>query len=185
MQLSQSDIPFKLSPSGFGYLGVSIARSFKSLYSENFFPLLAEIKADFQKWGSLPLSLIGRINTVKMNILPKFLILFQCLPIFLPNFFFFKTIDLIIFLWNGKTPRVRQKVLQNCKFYGRFSLPNFQFYYWAANITKIMLCFRCHYSKTRLAQIFPNMADVCDRCGGSPCNLTHMFFSCPALTNFW
>lgn len=36
--------------------------------------------------------------------------------------------------------------------------------------------FRCHYSKTRLAQIFPNVVDVCDRCGGSPCNLTHMFF---------
>ena len=52
---------------------------------------------------------------------------------------FFKTIDSIIcyFLWNGKTPRVRQKVLQNCKFYGGLSLPNFQFYYWAANITKI------------------------------------------------
>lgn len=54
--------------------------------------------------------------------------------------FFFKTVDLIIchFLWNGKTPRVRQKVLQNCKFYGGFSLPNFLFYYWAANITKII-----------------------------------------------
>ena len=49
MQLSQSDIPFKLCPSGIRYLGVSIARSFESLYSENFLPLLAEIKADFQE----------------------------------------------------------------------------------------------------------------------------------------
>lgn len=87
MQLPQSDIPFKFCPSGFRYLGVCIARSFKSLYSENFSPLLAEIKADFQKWGSLPLSLIGKINTVKMNVLPKFLFLFQCLSIFLPKVF--------------------------------------------------------------------------------------------------
>lgn len=404
MQLSQSDIPFKLSTSGFRYLGVNIARSFQALYSENFSPLLAEIKTDFQKWGSLPLSLIGRINTVKMSVLPKFLFLFQCLPIFLAKSFF-KTVDSIIchFLWNGKTPRVKQKILQNCKFYGGLSVPNFQFYYWAVNITKIILwsksidvpwyqleaqscspvslsalltgpmaanpsgltcnpvvnatlkiwfqfrkqfkftaptaltpllrnpvfkptftdptfslwhdkglkcfedfyrvgtfcsfadlvtefslppshlfryfqvrncakslftnfphlppkqpwgellqfnplqrsliskvyssiqayddhlpiktretwerelglvfdedwwesalkvihkisicarltliqfkvVFRCHYSKSRLAQIFPDVVDVCDRCGGTPCNLTHMFFSCPALSNFW
>ena len=88
MQLSQSDIPFKLSPSGFRYLGVSIARSFKSLYSEKLSPLLAQIKTDFQRWGSLPLSLIGRINTVKMSVLPKFIFIFQCLPIFLPKSFF-------------------------------------------------------------------------------------------------
>lgn len=25
----------------------------------------------------------------------------------------------------------------------------------------------------------------CRGCRGSPCNLKHMFFSCPALTNFW
>ena len=42
--------------------------------------------------------------------------------------------------------------------------------------------FRCHYLRTKLAQIFPNMVDVG---GGSSCNLTHMFFSCQALTNFW
>lgn len=37
---------------------------------------------------------------------------------------------------------------------------------------------------TRLAQLFPNTLDVCDRCGGSPCHLMHRFFFCPALTNF-
>ena len=75
-----------------------------------------------------------------MNVLPKFLFLFQCLPIFLPKSFF-KTVHSIIchFLWNGKIPRVRQKVLQNWKFYGGLSLPNFQFYYWAANIARILL----------------------------------------------
>lgn len=131
MQLSQSDILFKLSPSGFKYLGVHVARSYKSLYAANFSPLLTEIR-----WGSLPLSLIGRINVVKMNVLPKFLFLFQCLPIFLSKVFFFKSIDSVIchFLW--KTPRVGLKVLQNCKFDGGLSLPNFRVYYWATNITK-------------------------------------------------
>lgn len=137
LQLSQSDIPFKLSPSGFKYLGVHVARSYKSLYGVNFSPLLTEIKADFQRWGSLPLSLIGRINVVKMNVLPKLLFLFQWLPIFLSKSFF-TSIDSTIshFLWNGKTPRVRLKVLQSCKFNGGLSLPNFRVYYWATNISK-------------------------------------------------
>ena len=42
----------------------------------------------------------------------------------------------------------------------------------------------CHYSKTKLAQIFPNTVDVYDRCGGSLCSLAHMLLSCPALTIF-
>uniref|UniRef100_A0A8C5D9N9 Reverse transcriptase domain-containing protein n=1 Tax=Gouania willdenowi TaxID=441366 RepID=A0A8C5D9N9_GOUWI len=138
MQMCPSDIPFKFSPSGFRYLGVNIVRSFKSLHSANFSPLLSEIKSDFQRWASLPLTLIGKVNTVKMNVLPKFLFLFQCLPIFLPKRFF-KSIDSTIshFLWNGKSPRVRLKVLQSCKFDGGLSLPNFQFYYWAVNTSRI------------------------------------------------
>ena len=52
-------------------------------------------------------------------------------------------------------------------------------------LIQFKVVFRCHYSKTKLEQIFSDMVDVCDRCGGSPCNLTHMFFSCPALSNLW
>ena len=53
---------------------------------------------------------------------------------------FFKTLESVIchFLWNGKTPRIKQKVFQTCKFDGGLSLPNFIFYYWAANITIIV-----------------------------------------------
>ena len=50
-------------------------------------------------------------------------------------------------------------------------------------LIQFKVVFRCNYSKTKLAH--RNTVDVCDRCGGSPCNLTHMFFSCPALRYFW
>lgn len=142
LQLNQANIPFKLSPSGFKYLGINVTRTLKSLFSANFSPLLSKIKCDLQRWRSLPLSLIGRINTVKMNILPKFLFLFHCLPLFLPKHFF-KTIDQTIsgFLWCGKVPRVRKSLLERCKFNGGLSLPNFQLYYWAAHIHKITFWF--------------------------------------------
>lgn len=118
MQISQSNIPFKMNLSGFKYLGVNVAKSYKSLYISNDSPLLSEIKVGFQRWASLPLSLMGRINIVKMNILPKSLFLFQNLPLSLPE------------------RRVGLKVLQNCKSDGGLSLSNFIFYYWSVNIVK-------------------------------------------------
>ncbi len=141
--MNQSDIPFRMSPSGFKYLGINITRNLTSLFSANFSPLMSEIKTDLQRWRSLPLSLIGRINTVKMNILPKFLFLFQCLPLFLSKRFF-KTIDQDIssFLWCGKTPRISKSMLQRCKLNAGLSLPNFQLYYWASHIHKILFWLR-------------------------------------------
>ena len=140
LQFTQSDIPFKLSPSGFKYLGINVTRTLNSLFSANFAPLMSKIKSDLQSWGN---SLIGRINTVKMNILPKFLCLFHCLPIFLLKHFF-KTIDQTIsdFLGCGKAPRIRKSILQRCKFNGGLSLPNFQLYCWAAHVHKISFCFK-------------------------------------------
>lgn len=51
------------------------------------------------------------------------------------------------------------------------------------NQLKILI--RCHYSKARLLKIFPGLHDISDRCTGSLCHLTYMFFSCPSLGNFW
>ena len=57
---------------------------------------------------------------------------------------FFKTIDQTVsdFLWCGKAPRIRKSKCQRCKFNGGLSLPNFQLYYWAAHIPKILFWFK-------------------------------------------
>lgn len=39
------------------------------------------------QWSTLSTSLVGRINSIKMTINPKFLYLFQIVPIFDPNLF--------------------------------------------------------------------------------------------------
>ncbi len=74
-----------------------------------------------------------------MNILPKFLYLFQAIPLFLPKSFF-KNIDKRIssFIWAGKTPRDSKILLQKNRLSGGLSLPNFMYYYWAANIQKLV-----------------------------------------------
>lgn len=45
---------------------------------------------------------------------------------------------------------------------------------------------RLHYSKEKLSKLYPDKLDnKCNRCSQTPCNLTHMFWSCPKLSEFW
>jgi hypothetical protein len=51
------------------------------LYKENYKPLKKEIEEDHKRWKDLPCSWIGRINTVKVVILPKAIYMFNTIPI--------------------------------------------------------------------------------------------------------
>lgn len=127
--------PFKWANHRFTYLGVQVTDKFQDLFKFNFASLLSNVQKDFERWSILPLSLPARINSVKMNTLPKFSYLFQTIPIFIPQTFFRKIDTLITeFIWNRKAPRIRKMLLQRPKSLGGMALPNLQYYYWAANI---------------------------------------------------
>lgn len=74
----------------------------------------------------LSISLVGRINSIKMTILPKFLYVFRAIPIFIPQSFFYQ-LDSVIssYIWQGQRPR-----LQKIKAMGGLVLLNFHFYFW-------------------------------------------------------
>ena len=68
---TKESIVFTISTKIIKYLGINLPKETKELYTENCKTLMKEIKDEINRWRDIPCSWVGRINIVKMTILPK------------------------------------------------------------------------------------------------------------------
>ena len=134
----KESIPFTISPKSIRYLGINLTKEVKDLYPKNYGTLLKEIEKDTKRWKNIPCSWIGRINIVKMSMLPRAIYVFNAIPIKIPWTFFRDLAQSILrFVWNQKRLRIARGILQKKTRARGITTPDITLYYKAAIIKTV------------------------------------------------
>ena len=129
MKNQKEKFPFTIATKRIKYLGISLPKETKELYTENYKTRMKEIKDDINRWRDIPCSWVGRINIVKMTT-TKCNLQIQCDPYQITNGIFHRTRTkkFTIHMEIQKASN-SQHSLEKEKWSWRNQLPDFRLYY--------------------------------------------------------